>query len=120
MGTNQYPRSMEETMNILNKYNKRKINQETIDSKTEMFFVQSNRETKIERDFIHITCYHCVSKGQYAKECPNKNNFMHITIADEENEDAGNSMTENIFYQMQDEILSKDWLLLDKVHLIRC
>ena len=59
-----------------------------------------------------LKCYHCGTKRKYAKDCPNKTNSMHITIAAGESKDTNNNEGEGqIFHQIRNIMSSRNWLL---------
>ena len=69
MGTNNYPKSVDETMNILNIFAKR--NKTTFRKRTNY----KSEGTKVafaqSRDLSEVTCYHC-GKRALCKDLPRK------------------------------------------------
>ena len=70
MGTNNYPKSIDEIVNILNTFIKTNKNSYAKKNNyraegTEVAFTQA-------RDLSEVTCYHCGKKGHFAKICAEK------------------------------------------------
>ena len=78
MDTNNYPKSVNETMNIPSTF--AKMNNGVNGKKP---FQRNENNTKVafaQRDVNVVTCFHCCEKGCFARACPNKeiNNKVHI------------------------------------------
>ena len=87
MKTHQYPRSLENTMNVLKTDTKKsqgehkaKITPKFNQRETEFMVTQSKKDEQTERKSGNVTCYHSGQMGYYATECSKKNNDIHITI----------------------------------------
>ena len=68
---------------------------------------------KSEHDISKVTCYHCSSKGHYARECPKRMECMHTNVANDKDEQQDDEFSlEHVFHQSGVNQLNKDWLLL--------
>ena len=78
MGSNQYPRSMEEALNILNTYSKTTRHQKKgkptkrEDRQAGVAFAQTEKSTGDKKDIKDVACYHCKEKGHYARNFEKK------------------------------------------------
>ena len=76
MGTNIYPKLVDETMNVLNTFEK--TNKSRIGGKP---FQRNNNSTKVafvQKDISDVTYYHCSKKGHLARTCPSKRPTMKL------------------------------------------
>ena len=95
IGTNNYPKSIDVTMNILNTF--AKTNRSGISKKTFQNCEDNTEVAFAQKDLSDVTCYHCREKGHFARICPSKKstNEAHIhnqimeDINDEDKKELG-------------------------------
>ena len=80
MGINNHPKSVDETMIILNTFTK--TNKSGIGNKS---LLRNDNDTKVafaQKDISDVTCYHCCKKEHFARTCSNKksSNEAHVHI----------------------------------------
>ena len=95
MGTNNYPKSVDETMNILNTFSK---TSKAGNGKKLFQKYENNMEVAFaQKDLSNVMCYHCGKKRHFARTCPSKklNNKAHLhtqktnDVDEEHNEEFG-------------------------------
>ena len=75
-----------------------RVNKTGNDHHSEQFFAQERKENKTKYDTNKVRCYHCGNKGHDARECPNKKDYMHTTMTNDDDRDQGDDLgPEQIF-----------------------
>ena len=102
----KYPKHLQKTTR---REQKTKMTQKATNNNTETVLAQSSKGIgmKPDWDLGHNTCFHCGSKGHYAKDCKMEESYMHTVVTSDKYEYT--EVDEHIFHQVGNNILSKDW-----------
>ena len=77
-----------------------RVNKKGNDGQSELFFAHEGKERKTEYDINKVMCCHCGNVGHYARECPNKKNYMHSTMTNDDDGDQRDDLgSEHVFHQ---------------------